>query len=195
MPKPQYYTPDATAILKNQKGYRDDTLFPPQPVPLPTDKHDPCDVVCTEILGCGKYEICDHLLLHEADRLSRFDVRLLVEITRRIKTELEPAVSPDERAQLRGIIRRLVGGRDYCVWLCAYPEQIYDYYLKEYIPKADRNQPGYAALCPAYDHKAALSREDYISQYVTAYQVPGDSVILCDLGIQGILVAMSHADT
>ena len=185
----QYLTKEAAAIFDQRIGYRDDSLFP-HTLRLTTDKHDPSAVVFTEVAGCGKLEICDFILLHYTSMLSHSDYRLLMDIIRQTRQTGYPTLSPDEGAQLCGITRRLAGENNYCVWLCSAPEHIYNYYLKDYIPRADRYQPGFAESCPEYEIKASMNSEEYISKYVHEYILSDNAVPLCDLGIQGVLVAM-----
>ena len=183
-------TNKALSLYKNRIGYRDDTLFS-EMIQLPTDRHDPLDVVMTEIVNCGKYEICDFMILHYGKILSRHDYRLLERIVYDTKQNGFPALNADEREHLVRIIDKLVGSCNYCVWLCANPMDIYNYYIKEYIPKAIKSDPEMASHFPDYTEKSSLLPTDYISQYVTAVEIPDNMVFLCDIGNQGSLVAYS----
>ncbi len=66
---------------------------------------------------------------------------------------------------------------------------IYSYYIKEYIPKAIKTEPEMASHFPDYAEKSSLLPTDYISQYVTAIEIPDNMVFLCDIGNQGALIA------
>lgn len=186
-----YITTSAQEIMKNGKGYRDDTLFP-EISALKTDKHDPIDVVCCEILYCGKYELCDFLINHYSNLLSRSDYRLLTNLVHEIKTTGFPIIDLSKDEQLRRIVSKLTNGFNYCVWLCSSPSDIYEHYVLDYIPRADKFQPGYAASCPDYNIKASLSLEEYKNRYVTEIDVPADNILLCDMGIEGILIAFRN---
>ncbi len=183
-------TNKALSLYKNRIGYRDDTLFS-EIIQLPTDRHDPLDVVMTEIINCGKYEICDFLILHYAKILSRHDYRLLESIVYDIKQNGFPTLKAEERQHLVRIIDKLLGSCDYCVWLCADPMDIYNYYIKEYIPKAIRTNPDMLSQFPDYAQKSSMPDADYIDQYVTSVELPDNMMFLCDLGDQGALVAYS----
>ncbi len=102
----------------------------------------------------------------------------------------------DKKEQLERIASNVIGDCDYCVWLCASPEDIFSYYVKEYIPKAERIQPGYADECPDYRVKESMSLEEYSEKYVSRIVIPDNSDIrfLCDLGRAGSLVAYKRED-
>ena len=189
--KYEYLTDKARAILDNRCGYRDNTLFP-KIAELSTSSTNPLDVVSTEILYCGKYEICDFLINHYSEVLSRSDYRLLLNLVRQIKTTGFPIIDIDKKEQISRITNKLVGSLDHCVWLCALPEDIYDFYIKDYIPRADKIQPGYAEKCPDFFTKAELSLDDYTEKYIEKISIPENAVILCDLGISGSLIAFDN---
>ncbi len=189
--KYEYLTEKAKTILNTGKGYRDNTLFP-EISALTTDKHNPIDVVVTEIMYCGKYEVCDFLINHYSDRLSRSDYRLLANLVYEIKTTGFPIIDYLKNEQLRRVVNKLTIDCNCCFWLCASPDDIYNHYVKEYIPKADKIQPGYADSCPDYKIKAALSIDEYKSRYVDEINIPAQNVLLCDMGIEGILIAFNQ---
>ena len=191
--KYEYLTDKARAILDNRCGYRDNTLFP-QIDELSTSRTNPLDVVTTEILYCGKYEICDFLINHYSEMLSRSDYRLLLNLVRQIKTTGFPIIDIDKKEQLSRVTNKLVGDMNYCLWLCAEPEDIYNYYIKEYIPKADKIQPGYADKCPDYKVKSELPFNDYKEKFVETIAIPKEAVVLCDLGISGSLIAFNKME-
>ena len=186
--KYEYLTDKAKAILDNRIGYRDKTLFP-RINELDMNMRDPLDVMTTEILYCGKYEACDFIINHYVDILSRGDYRLLTNLVYQIKTTGFPIIDPLKKEQLRRVINKLTGDCNYCLWLCESPKDIYDFYIKDYIPRADKIEPGYAAKCPEFDIKASLSEEEYIERYVEETRLPGENVILCDMGVSGSLIA------
>lgn len=191
--KYEYLTEKAKAILDKKCGYRDDTLFP-KINELSTNKTNPLDVVSTEILYCGKYEICDFFINHYSDILSRNDYRLLINLVSQIKTTGFPIIDIDKKEQIRRVTYKLVGDLDYCIWLCASPEDIFNYYIKEYIPKADKIEPGYADKCPDFNNKSKMAFDEYKDKYVSAITIPDNYVILCDLGISGSLIAFSQSE-
>ncbi|MCR5656849.1 MAG: hypothetical protein K6G06_05235 [Butyrivibrio sp.] len=174
--------------MENKMGYRDDTLFL-DIEGLSTSKTDPFDVVMTEILYCGKYEICIFILLYYSDVLSLRDYRLLNELIKIIKTIGFPVMDYDKKEQLKRIIAKLISGCDRCVWLCAAPGDIYDYYINGYIPKAEKVSSGFTDTCPDYEKKRMLSKEEYAEKYVTSVNLPENMVFLCDLGEAGALLA------
>ena len=188
--KYEYLTDKARAILDKSCGYRDNTLFPLIDE-LSTSKINPLDVVSTEILYCGKYEICDFLINHYSEVLSRSDYRLLLNLVRQIKTTGFPIIDIDKKEQLSRVTYKLVGDLDYCIWLCASPEDIYNFYIKDYIPKADKIQPGYADKCPDFYIKSELSLDDYKEKYIETVSIPKEAVVLCDLGVSGSLIAFN----
>ena len=190
---PERLSAEARVLFNNGRGYRDDTLFPPIPE-LITDKREPGDVVLTEVIACGKLEVCDTLLLHYEALLSRGDYRLLTTIVRKTREAGRISLGADGAAQLRGIVRRLTGECDSCLWLCAEPRHIYDCYIMGYIPKADEAQPGYAASCPDYEIKRTLGIDEYTARYVREVKLPEHITLLCDLGEAGMLVAMEGPD-
>ena len=169
-------------------GFRDDTLFS-DIEGLSTSKSDPFDVVMTEILYCGKYEICNFIQLCYGAALSLRDFRLLNELIRIIKTIGFPVMDYEKKEQLKRIIAKLISGCDRCVWLCAAPEDIYDFYIKGYIPRAEEASPGFTDTCPDYEKKSTLSKEEYAKRFVTSVNLPEDIVFLCDLGEAGALIA------
>ena len=188
--KQEYLTENTARITTSKKCYRDNTLFPNRPE-LSGSKTDPYHVVLTEIINCGKYEICDFLIIQYSDYLSRADYRLLTRIVGETKQMGYPSPDVQLKLQLSRIIQKLIGDCNYCLWLCATPEDIYDYYLTTYIPKADKLEPGYAASCPDYDKKISLNREAYITKYVSEISLPEEIVPLCDLGREGALIAFN----
>ncbi len=188
MYKYEYLTEQARLMLDVKKGYRDNTLFPPLPE-LTGDKTAPLNVVMTEIINCGKYEICDFLIIHYMNYLSRADYRLLTEIVAQTKANGYPDLSPEKRSQLHRIISKLTGKCNYCVWLCSTPDDIYEQYLTGYIPKADKIAPGYAASCPDYDKKISMTKSSYEAEYISEISIPNHAVPLCDLGREGMLLA------
>ncbi|WP_155831437.1 hypothetical protein [Butyrivibrio sp. LC3010] len=191
--KYEYLTKNAKMIIDSGTGYRDDTLFP-RITALTTDKHNPIDVVTTEIMYCGKYEVCDFLINHYSALLSRSDYRLLASLVNEIKTTGFPIMDIDKHDQLKRVASKLTTNCNYCLWLCSSPDDIYNHYLKTYIPKADSLQKGYASTCPDYDIKSSLSLEEYKSRYVSTINIPAENIVLCDMGIEGILVAFNSPD-
>ncbi|WP_408071244.1 hypothetical protein [Butyrivibrio sp. JL13D10] len=187
----KYLTKNTITILESKKGYRDNTLFP-EISSLNTDKHNPIDVVTCEIMYCGKYEVCDFLINHYQNYLSRSDYRLLTSLVYEIKTTGFPIIDSQKSEQLRRIISKLTAGFNYCLWLCSSPTDIYIHYVKDYIPKADKIQPGYAASCPEFDIKSELSLEEYKSRYVEEIDIPAENLVLCDMGIEGALIVFSN---
>ena len=186
--KYEYLTEEARKILDTGEGYRDDTLFPARPE-LSRSKTNPVDVAITEIINCGKYEICDFLIIHYQSLLSRADYRLLTEIVESTKTYGYPETQPGKVLQLRRIIHKLTASCNFCLWLCSSPEDIYLQYLTGYIPRADKLDPGFADSCPDYRVKISLTKDEYIKAYVSKIPLPKDTVPLCDLGKDGILLA------
>ncbi len=184
----KYLTEKARTILESGRGYRDNTLFPSISV-LTTSKYEPTSVVSTEIMYCGKYEICDFFINHYSSLLSRSDYRLLTNLVYEIKTTGFPIIDLDKSKQLKRVVKKLTIDYDYCLWLCSSPDDIYNHYVKDYIPKADKIQPGYAASCPDFDIKASLSLEEYRKRYVEEIIIPSENVLLCDMGTAGILIA------
>ncbi|SEK29593.1 hypothetical protein SAMN04487770_101130 [Butyrivibrio sp. ob235] len=187
----EYLTNKARLILDSGKGYRDNTLFP-EISALSTDKRDPIDVVTTEIMRCGKYEVCDFIINHYSSSLSHRDYRLLANLVYEIKTTGFPIIDSIKNDQLRRVVNKLTSRFNYCLWLCASPDDIYNHYIKEYIPKADKLKPGYADSCPDFSIKSSLSLEEYKNRYVEETNIPADNIILCDLGIEGVLIAYSN---
>ncbi|MBE5842976.1 MAG: hypothetical protein E7302_02195 [Butyrivibrio sp.] len=185
--KKEYLTSHALAILNNREGFRDDTLFPRLPE-LQTDKNNPFDVVTTEILSCGKYEICSFIQMHYLDYLSKRDYRFLDEVIAVIKTIGYPIIDYEKKEQLLRIISKLIDKSNYCVWLCSSAEDIYNYYIKDYIPRADKISEGYAASCPDFEIKSACSLDEYANKYVSKIQLPDEFTFLCDLGEAGALM-------
>ncbi len=186
--KYEYLTTEARKILDEHKGYRDDTLFPIRD-DVAGEKTDPINVVVTEIINCGKYEICDFFINHYQDILSRADYRLLTGIVSQSKLSMYPALTGRQKEQLIGIIRKIIGDSNYCVWLCSSMDDIYEQYLIGYIPKADGIEPGYAKTCPDYQKKVSLPKEEYFAEYISEIDIPNNPVLLCDLGKDGILIA------
>ena len=188
----EYLTDKAREILSCGKGYRDDTLFPKRN-DLSGSRTDPYNVILTEIVNCGKYEICDFLIIHYQELLSHSDYRLLTNIVSQTKAAGYPSVNSNGILQLRRIIQKIIADRNYCVWLCSSPNDIYTQYLTGYIPKADRLDPGYASTCPDFEKKISLSRDDYIKSYVSEVPIPEDAIPVCDLGMDGILLVFSSS--
>ena len=123
--KYEYLTEKARKIIDTGKGYRDNTLFP-EISALKANKRDPIDVVTTEIMYCGKYEVCDFLINHYSSILSRSDYRLLTILVNEIKTTGFPIIDSDKNEQLRRVVNKLTRDLDYCLWLCASPDDIYN---------------------------------------------------------------------
>ncbi|WP_026490595.1 hypothetical protein [Butyrivibrio sp. XPD2002] len=184
----KYLTEKARKILETGKGYRDNTLFPSINA-LTTSKYDPTSVVSTEIMYCGKYEICDFLINHYSALLSRSDYRLLTNLVYEIKTTGFPIIDLEKSEQLKRVVKKLTPDLNHCLWLCSSPDDIYNHYVKDYIPKADKIQPGYAASCPDFDIKASMTLEEYKTEYVSEVIIPSENVLLCDMGTAGALIA------
>ena len=189
--KKEYLTTQALTILQNHKGFRDDTLFPRLPE-LPTDKNNPFDVITTEILSCGKYEICSFIQMHYLEYLSKRDYRFLDEIIAVIKTVGYPIIDYEKKEQLMRIVQKLIGHNDHCVWLCASAADIYNYYIKDYIPRADKLSEGYAASCPDFYEKEKCTAAEYADRYVSEIIIPEDFIFLCDLGAAGALICFNN---
>ncbi len=189
--KPEYLTEQAVKILTQGRGYRDNTLFPAIQG-LKRKKTDPTDVVLTEIFNCGKYEICDFFIIYYQSLLSRNDYRLLLQIVNEIRKNSYPEINSERCDAITRITGRITLDCDYCLWLCASPDDIYENYLHRYIKKANALNPGYADSCPNYHEKVKLNKEDYKRIYVSEILIPKRAVPLCDLGKDGMLIAFKN---
>ena len=164
-------------------GYRDETLFG-------DGITDPCEVVFYETDTLGNSDIVEYILSKHSDCLSENERKWLGKIVKYILSNRSyyfssgEQSSPDEidddeigeidKEYFVEIIKKVIGDRDFCVWLCKSPDDIYDSYV------------GVRSKSP--DRKEYMETAD-----IRAYRIPDDAMILSDLGMEGRLYVWKGA--
>lgn len=165
-------------------GYRDETLFG-------DGITDPCEVVFYETDTLGNSDIVEYILSNHSDCLSEDERKWLGKIVEYISPNYSNCFSEDEQSSLDEIdesdeiseidkeyfveiIEKVIGDRDFCVWLCKSPDDIYDSYV------------GVRSKSP--DRKEYMETAD-----IRAYRIPDDAMILSDLGMEGRLYVWKGA--
>lgn len=164
-------------------GYRDETLFG-------DGITDPCEVVFYETDTLGNSDIVEYILSKHSDCLSENERKWLGKIVKYIFSNRSyyfssgEQSSPDEidddeigeidKEYFVEIIKKVIGDRDFCVWLCKSPDDIYDSYV------------GVRSKSP--DRKEYMETAD-----IRAYRIPDDAMILSDLGMEGRLYVWKGA--
>ena len=141
-------------------GYRDETLFG-------DGITDPCEVVFyEERKWLGK--IVEYISPNYSNCFSEDEQSSLDEI------DESDEISEIDKEYFVEIIEKVIGDRDFCVWLCKSPDDIYDSYV------------GVRSKSP--DRKEYMETAD-----IRAYRIPDDAMILSDLGMEGRLYVWKGA--
>lgn len=162
-------------------GYRDEALFG-------EGVTDPSEVVFYETDTLGNSDIVEYILSKHSDCLSENERKWLGKIVKYILSnrsnyfsegDESDEIDDDEIGEIDKeyfveIIKKVIGDRDFCVWLCKSPDDIYDSYV------------GVRSKSP--DRKEYMETAD-----IRAYRIPDDAMILSDLGMEGRLYVWKGA--
>lgn len=162
-------------------GYRDEALFG-------EGVTDPSEVVFYETDSLGNSDIVEYILSNHSDCLSEDERKWLGKIVKYILSnrsnyfsegDESDEIDDDEIGEIDKeyfveIIKKVIGDRDFCVWLCKSPDDIYDSYV------------GVRSKSP--DRKEYMETAD-----IQAYRIPDDAMILSDLGMEGRLYVWKGA--
>ena len=162
-------------------GYRDEALFG-------EGVTDPSEVVFYETDSLGNSDIVEYILSNHSDCLSEDERKWLGKIVKYILSnrsnyfsegDESDEIDDDEIGEIDKeyfveIIKKVIGDRDFCVWLCKSPDDIYDSYV------------GVRSKSP--DRKEYMETAD-----IRAYRIPDDAMILSDLGMEGRLYVWKGA--
>ena len=162
-------------------GYRDEALFG-------EGVTDPSEVVFYETDSLGNSDIVEYILSNHSDCLSEDERKWLRKIVKYILSnrsnyfsegDESDEIDDDEIGEIDKeyfveIIKKVIGDRDFCVWLCKSPDDIYDSYV------------GVRSKSP--DRKEYMETAD-----IRAYRIPDDAMILSDLGMEGRLYVWKGA--
>lgn len=149
-------------------GYRDEALYG-------SGVRDPLEVAAYEVGELLNTDIPRHVMRHagfflaDADPRDREAIRLCAERTS--ADLLGPSRLAEALDALRRVLRDALDGRDFAVWLCETPTDVFDNYVEPYPETTDMTHA---------DRRDAMD--------VWRYEVPDDAVTLCD-GPEGTLVA------
>ena len=135
-------------------GYRDDNLFG-------SGNTNPIDVIYFECKELGNTDIPTYMVNHPRE-LTGAQIDYLRQIAN--------GASIDE-FRLKEIIKFYIEKRNYCIWLCNSPKDVYDAYIDRTCSNTEK---------PEY--------KKYKKQ-ISKYTIPKDAIILSDCGIDGKLYA------
>lgn len=141
-------------------GYRDEALFG-------EGVTDPSEVVFYETDSLGNSDIIEYILSNHSDCLSEDEQEWLRKV-------ISYSLDEIDKEYFVEIIEKVIGDRDFCVWLCKSPDDIYDSYV------------GVRSKSP--DRKEYMETAD-----IRAYRIPDDAMILSDLGMEGRLYVWKGA--
>lgn len=134
------------------KGYRNERLFG-------DGITDPLEVAFYEARDLGNPDIPDMLLKK---------CMTLTEVEREFLETFHEQDEPDKWF-FQDIVRKLIGERNFCKWLCATREDIYYSYIE---PLEGKN----------------LSLDLFLeTEEIAEYDIPEDAIVLADLGREGSL--------
>ncbi len=133
------------------KGYRSETLF--------GDGYtDPLEVAFFETRDLGNPDIPETLLKN--------DPWLTDDQKKYLKTYEQ--YEELDKEYFQEIVRKYIGDRNFCKWLCKSPEDIW----KNYVHPLDKS----------------VSLELFLAtEEITEYEIPEDAIVLADLGSEGAL--------
>lgn len=144
------YIPASRCFSESDKvGYRDDTLWG-------ENIHNPASVCFYETDELGNTDIPEYLLSNYRNVFDQREIQFLEGV---VSEEYDDV---DEK-EFKSIISKVIGDRNYCLWLCERPEDVLEEYI---IPFTD----------------ATLTETEIVS-----YRIPEDAIILADNGREGKL--------
>lgn len=156
---------EAREMYKTGKGYRDDTLFG-------EGYRNPQAVLMFEILELGNIGA---ILFWAKQYINLFSTE-----EKAVLSNAEDCIDADDLAELfaskdefsnfcKSLITKVVGDRNYCVWLCASPDDVQSSYIY-----------------PFADNGCEWANE-YTGECIEEFNIPDDAIILDDLGSEGCL--------
>ena len=136
------------------RGFRDDDLFG-------DGERNPVEVCCYEMYCLGNDDIPFYLISHYGEQFDDEEKEYLKGIANGDVVEVD-------KWYLDDILKKVIGERDFCIWLCSKPEDVFQIYGDGFFD----------------------SWEEYLEcSNLISYRIPDDAVILSDLGIDGKLYA------
>lgn len=157
---------EAQKMYQTRKGYRDDSLFGEYGNEV--GYHDPVEVLLYETLELQNIQAIDffhknymHLLTEEEkEKIELFMYKCSG------PWEYEKVFSSENEFKtfLEVIIRKIIDDRNYCIWLCAQPQDVFDSYV--WNPE---------------------DIEVYDMDQIDEHEIPSDAIILVDNDTEGCL--------
>lgn len=136
-------------------GYRDNSLFG-------DGITDPLAVTYYELNTLGNVDVPDYILDHYASHLLTDEVAYLKELSENIDD-----IDEVDEWFYGQIIQKVIGNRNFCLWLCKSKQDVYDSYI------------GIMPQCKETFEEA--------KEHIEAYDIPDDAIILSDGGREGTL--------
>ena len=145
------------------KGYRCENLFG-------DNVTDPIKVAIYECKELGNSDIPEYILKNSNDLTYDEQIFLNNFLT---TTDFNEFFDEEFFTE---IIKKYIGNRNYCKWLCSTPENIYFSYVAPF------EQEGVSL-------ELFLETED-----ITEYEIPNDAIILSDIDMEGVLYVWHIGD-
>lgn len=156
---------EARKMYETGKGYRDDELFG-------EGYHDPHDVMMHEIEELGNNGSL-YFWITQYWELFTEEERETLQLVKDCSDSAEFAEKFSNEKDFKNFCERLlakiIDDRNYCVWLCAKPEDVYSSYVE-----------------PFEEHGSEWVK-DYTQYNITCFDIPDDAIILDDIGPEGCL--------
>lgn len=128
-------------------GYRDEYLFGDEVTA-------PVEVTSYETFVLGNTNIPYTLIKRHAAKLSAEERDALARICNYREDR------PSDEALLRSAVKKVLGGRDFCKWLCATPSDVVMSYMAPYYDASERVE----------------------GSFCSAYEIPADAIALTETG-------------
>ena len=155
----------ARKMYQTGRGYRDDTLFG-------EGYRNPQEVLMYEILELGNIGAILFWISQYTNSFSNEEKAVLTNVKDCVdaKELAEYFSSEDEFVSFcRNLITKVIDGRNYCIWLCASPEDVKSSYITPFV-----------------DNGSDWANE-YTGDNIEEFSIPKDAIILDDLGQEGCL--------
>lgn len=156
---------EARKMYETGKGYRDDTLFG-------EGYHNPQEVMMHEIGELGNLGSIEFWVSQYLHLFSEQEKEMLEGIGDCVDAEefAEKFSNENEFNNFcERLITKIIDDRNYCVWLCACPEDVKSSYVEPFA----NNGSEWAT--------------EYTGEYIEGFNIPSDAIILDDLGPEGCL--------
>lgn len=142
------------------RGYRDDGLFG-------DGITDPLEVIYHETYVLGNCDIVETIVTEYSENLTEEELLYLNQIIA-MNQGLDTDMSEIDKPYFQDILKKVLNDRNYCLWLCEKPEDVYESYVE---PMSGDDGVTY----------------DEYKEDISEYDVPEDALILSDLGSEGSL--------